>query len=431
MSKAEKLAIVLNMSKLNKNSFLAVICALESKKGTGNIPVYFLDTDETKSKAEFSKLVGKYEKIFFMWSFSSFAVNRILKSAKGLKESVPDNIVFIAGGPHPSGDPIGTVRAGFDYVIIGEGERTVCDLAKCISKGGDISKVKGVGFLRDGKFVYAGRQDPIDLNDYPSYPKKHRLIGPLEITRGCPWGCRYCQTSYLFGRVPRHRSIIEVEKYAKKLKSNGMKDIRFVTPNALSYGSPDGKMVNMEAIEALLKSVKKILGKDCRIFFGSFPSEVRPDQVTKEALNLLKKYCNNNNLIIGAQSGSERMLRHIGRGHTVKDIENAVKLAVGNGFDVNVDFIFGLPGERKEDKKKTLKLMEDLIAMGSMIHGHSFMPLPGTPFSKEKPAMFGPEDTKRLKKLESRKKLYGSWENQVSEKKTLLQNGPKNAIIKV
>ncbi len=191
-----------------------------------------------------------------------------------------------------------------------------------------------------------------------------------------------------------------------------MKDIRVVTPNAFSYGSPDGKVVNLEAIEGLLKSVKKILGKDCRIFFGSFPSEVRPEQVSRETLGLLKKYCNNNNLIIGAQSGSQRVLDLIGRGHKVEDIYRATMLAVEKGFKVNLDFIFGLPGENGKDKEKTFRAIKDLSEMGAYIHGHMFMPLPGTPFSKERPGKLGREDIKRLKKMETEKTLYGSWENQ-------------------
>lgn len=414
MSELEKLAIVLNLNKFNKNSFIAVICALETEKEAGNIPMYLMDLNEKDRKNELSDFAKKYEKMIFMWSFSSFIADNVFESMKYLKKKLPKNIIFIAGGPHPSGDPIGTLRAGFDYTIIGEGEKTVCDLIKCVINDADFFKVRGIGFLRDEKFIYTGKQELIDLNDYPSFPEKHRMIGPLEITRGCPWGCRYCQTSYLFGRIPRHRSIAEVEKYAEKLRSNGMRDIRFVTPNALSYGSLDGKTVNLTAVEDLLKSVKKILGKESRIFFGSFPSEVRPEQVTKEALNLLKKYCNNNNLIIGAQSGSQRILDRIRRGHNVEDTRIAVKLAIENGFDVKVDFIFGLPGEKKADREKTYVLMEEFINMGATIHGHVFMPLPGTPFSKEKPADLEAEDVGRLKKMEAQKKLYGSWENQIS-----------------
>lgn len=415
MSKTEKVAIVLNMNKFNKNSFIAITCALETEKETENIPIYFMDLNERDCKKELSSLAKKYEKMIFMWSFSSFIADNIFESMNDLKKELPKNIIFIAGGPHPSGDPIGTLRAGFDFAIIGEGEKTVFDLIKCVMDDADFSKVKGIGSLRDGKFIYTGKQELIDLNNYLSFSKKHRMIGPLEITRGCPWGCRYCQTSYLFGRIPRHRNIAEVEKYVKKLRSNGMRDIRFVTPNALSYGSPDGKTVNLIAIGELLRSVKKILGKESRIFFGSFPSEVRPEQVTKKALDLIKKYCNNSNLIIGAQSGSQRVLDRIRRGHDVEDTKFAVKLAIENGFDVNIDFIFGLPGEKKADREKTYHLMEELINIGATIHGHAFMPLPGTPFSREMPAMLGTEGIKRLKKLESKKKLYGSWESQQSK----------------
>ncbi|MFZ2970696.1 MAG: radical SAM protein, partial [Minisyncoccia bacterium] len=124
-------------------------------------------------------------------------------------------------------------------------------------------------------------------------------------------------------------------------------------------------------------------------------------------------HCNNDNLRIGAQSGSQRILDLIGRGHSVEDVERAVSLAVKNGFNVNVDLIFGLPGEDTGDREKTFCLMEKLIEMGATIHAHAFMPLPGTPFSHQEPAVLDADTRKRLKKLEAEKKIYGSWENQI------------------
>jgi len=155
------------------------------------------------------------------------------------------------------------------------------------------------------------------------------------------------------------------------------------------------------------------LGKDCRIFLGSFPSEVRPEQVSDEALNLFKKYCNNDYLIIGAQSGSQRILNSIGRGHKVEDIYRAAKISVENGFKTSLDFMFGLPRENRKDREKTFEVIEDLIRAGGYVHGYIFAPLPVTPFAEESPEKLNGSDRKRLKKLEAAKKLYGNWGNHV------------------
>lgn len=71
------------------------------------------------------------------------------------------------------------------------------------------------------------------------------------------------------------------------------------------------------------------------------------------------------------------------RGHSVEDIYNAVELTIKNNLEINVDFIFGLPGEKPEDISLTIKMMKELAAKGARIHAHTFIPLPQTPFSQK------------------------------------------------
>ncbi len=113
-----------------------------------------------------------------------------------------------------------------------------------------------------------------------------------------------------------------------------------------------------------------------RIFIGSFPSEIRPEYISGETLNIVLKYADNDNLVIDAQSVSQRMLDLYRRGHNVEDILRGVRLALETGLKANVDLIFGLPGETLQDMEKTTDLMQQLITLGARVHGHTFMPLP-------------------------------------------------------
>jgi len=180
----------------------------------------------------------------------------------------------------------------------------------------------------------------------------------------------------------------------------------------------------LTAIEALLSAIRKTVGKEGRVFFGSFPSEVRPEHVSKESLELLKKYIDNDNLIIGGQSGSDDVLQTSRRGHDVQSIVNAVDLAVKAGFIPNVDFLFGLPGETSEDVKATMQLAEKLTAMGAKIHNHTFMPLPGTPFSQQAPGNIDKTTQRQLVLLTSQGKAYGQWQQQMEIAKQLAQRNP-------
>ncbi|MFN4132671.1 MAG: TIGR04013 family B12-binding domain/radical SAM domain-containing protein, partial [Caldimicrobium sp.] len=236
---------------------------------------------------------------------------------------------------------------------------------------------------------------------------------PIEITRGCPFLCKYCQTPRLFGVKVRHRSIEKILFYDEALLKKGIRDLRFITPNAFAYGSSDGKTLNLEALNLLLSELHKLTQiYNGRIFFGSFPSEVRPEHVNEETINLIKNYCANDNLVIGAQTGSEKMLEYLARGHTVEDVRRAVKLILKAGLKAKVDFIFGLPGESEDTLKETLSFMEELAHLGAIIHAHTFLPLPQTPFMKKTPGNLSPEILNFIKKYLPKGQIFGNWEKQ-------------------
>lgn len=184
---------------------------------------------------------------------------------------------------------------------------------------------------------------------------------------------------------------------------------RFISPNAFSYGSEDGKNINYEKLESLLSRIRTLVGKKGKIFFGSFPSEVRPEHINHDTIKILKQYADNDNLVIGAQSGSQRVLDYIQRGHDIESIYQAVEATYQAGLKVNVDFIFGLPGENDEDILSTLKVIKDLNKSGARIHAHTFIPLPQTPFKNEKASKINPALRKELNKLCSKGIIYGEW----------------------
>jgi len=224
------------------------------------------------------------------------------------------------------------------------------------------------------------------------------MMAPIEITRGCPHSCGFCQTPRLFGRRMRHRSIEKIVRYAK------YRDVRFISPNALAYGS-DGLTPRLDKVERLLSSLK---GK--RIFFGTFPCEVRPEFVSEEALELISRYCHNTHICMGAQSGSDRVLKLLQRGHDTTDVYRAVELCVESGFKPIVDMIFGLPFEREEDEEKSLEMVRWITSKGGLIRAHKFIPLPGTPLEHHTPHPISDKVRKVLGKLALKGKVKGRWE---------------------
>jgi len=150
-------------------------------------------------------------------------------------------------------------------------------------------------------------------------------------------------------------------------------------------------------------------------FLGSFPSEVRPEALTPRAAEIIARYCGNDNLVIGAQSGSERLLQRMARGHTVADVLRAVAITQAAGLRANVDIILGLPGETAEDRRQTLALVETLASRGARIHSHTFMPLPGAAWAHEPAGTIDRETERLLGSLALQGRQYGSWQKQAQQ----------------
>ncbi|AEH50456.1 TIGR04013 family B12-binding domain/radical SAM domain-containing protein [Pseudothermotoga thermarum] len=324
------------------------------------------------------------------YSFMSFDVDWVKKEVETLKAK---GYKVIAGGPHVTAAARDCIKLGFDAVFLGDGEKNLLD------------------FLlgKDNK-IFDGITDRVNLDDYPPFCADMNLFMPIEITRGCPFSCAYCATPLISGRKPRHRSVESIVYYSKLGVEKGKYIVRFISPNAFGYGSKDGITPNPPLVDELLFSLKKVGIRE--IYFGTFPSDVRPESVTDEMMKVIKKYVNNKSIKIGAQSGSDEILKKIKRGHDSKKVFEAVEIILQNGFQPSVDFIFGFPFETDEDRKQTLEMIKKLIKVGCKIHAHTFMPLPGTALAKSGPAVVPEWLKKELGRLSFKGLLDGFWQKQ-------------------
>jgi B12-binding domain/radical SAM domain protein len=414
-------SIVFYYRKTGKYAMNVLAGALNSRATTCYIPLYFPKTHQQLIETCKARMADS-AKVIVLWSFYSPDFNKIHRELQGIKQFLrEDSIVHIAGGVHATAEPLDTLKAGFDYVAVGEGEQIIVDLATALLNHESLNEVKGMAYLDQDSMVKNSKGATIDLNAFPACAPRYRKFGPIEITRGCIYGCKFCQTPFVNKARFRHRSVDNIITAVSAMKTNGMRDYRFISPTSLSYGSYD-ESVNLSAIEALLSAIRKTVGKQGRIFFGSFPSEVRPEHVSEESLALLKQYIDNDNLIIGGQSGSDQVLQTSRRGHDVHSIIRAVELSVQAGFTPNVDFLFGLPGETPADVNATLQLAEKLTLLGAKIHNHTFMPLPGTPFSQQAPGDIDQNTQRQLVLLTSQGKAYGKWQQQMEIAKQLARH---------
>jgi B12-binding domain/radical SAM domain protein len=363
--------------------------------------------------------------ILVLWSFYSPDADAMAAELAAVRAATPERaaprVLHIAGGVHATAEPQHTLDSGWDLCAIGEGESTILALVEALRDGGELTGVPGLAVRdHDGVALRTPQAPQLPLDAFPSFPSGRRHVGPVELTRGCRYTCRFCQTPFMFGGRFRHRSVARVREHVRRIVSYGLRDVRFITPTSLSYGA-DGPEPDLGAVAELLAGVRAELPPHGRIFFGSFPSEVRPEHVTPEAMRLLRRYVANDNIIIGAQSGSDAVLAAAGRGHGTGPVRDAVRIAVSHGFRPNVDFIFGMPGEGADDQRASLALADELTGMGARIHAHTFMPLPGTPWRDASPAFIPVSTMRELDQLALRGSSYGHWRKQAEHSARLAE----------
>ena len=363
--------------------------------------------------------------VLVLWSFYSPDADAMAAELAAVRAATPEaaaeRVLHIAGGVHATAEPQHVLDSGWDLCAIGEGESTILALVNALREDRELTSVPGLAVSdHDGVALRTPAAPQLPLDAFPSFPSGRRHVGPVELTRGCRYTCRFCQTPFMFGGRFRHRSVASVREHVRRIVSYGLRDVRFITPTALSYGS-FGPEPDLDAVAELLSGVRAELPSHGRIFFGSFPSEVRPEHVTPEAMRLLRQYVGNDNIIIGAQSGSDRILAAAVRGHGTAAVRDAVRIAAEHGFRPNVDFIFGMPGESAEDQRASLSLAAELTDLGARIHAHTFMPLPGTPWRDASPAFIPLSMMRELDQLALRGSSYGHWRKQAEHSARLAE----------
>ncbi len=318
-------------------------------------------------------------------------------------------VPVVVGGPHAEGAYWQLLRLGVYAAVVGDGENAVAGLAEALLGERDLRDVPNIAYSPEPGVFRVTRIEHVDLDDYEPFHAGLSLYPPIEIMRGCPYRCRFCQVPWLFKARVRFRSPGRVAEAARAYVSAGRRRIRFIAPIGFAYMSEKPGQPNPGAIEELLRGVREAGGMP---FLGSFPSETRPEYVAPEVLRVVKRYAANRRISVGLQSGSNRVLRLVDRGHTVEEALEAIELVLSHGFTPVVDIIFGLPGEEEEDVQATVEVMESLAARGARLRLHTFLPLPGTPLARARPRPLHPLYRRAVRRLLGRGVLEGDWEDQ-------------------
>ncbi len=196
----------------------------------------------------------------------------------------------------------------------------------------------------------------------------------LKIQEGCNDFCTYCIVPYARG-PSRSRPVEDILSEARALVKKGYKEIILTGTHIGLFGQDleEGK-VNLPHVVKMLTQIEGLIR--LRI------SSLEPHDVTPELVHCLRfpQVCNH--LHLPLQSGSDKVLKKMGRRYDVKTFLNIVAdvRKVRPDIGLTADIIVGFPGETEKDFQDTLEVIKQVKF--SRLHVFRFSARPGTPAYK-------------------------------------------------
>jgi tRNA-2-methylthio-N6-dimethylallyladenosine synthase len=207
---------------------------------------------------------------------------------------------------------------------------------------------------------------------FDALPTERRPTGVtafLTIQEGCDKFCTFCVVPYTRGAEwSRPPEAIEAE--ARSLAEQGVREVTLLGQNVNAYDDRSGG-----GLAALARRLAKIPGLDRIRYTTSHPRDMDEALIAAHGeVEALMPY-----LHLPVQSGSDRILRAMNRGHTAASYVRLIERirAARPDMAISSDFIVGFPGERDEDFEATLQLMRDVGYASAFSFKYSRRP--GTP----------------------------------------------------
>jgi tRNA-2-methylthio-N6-dimethylallyladenosine synthase len=194
----------------------------------------------------------------------------------------------------------------------------------------------------------------------------------VNIIKGCDKFCSFCVVPFTRGRE-KSREAEEIYSEIRQLVDRGAKEIILLGQNVNAYGKRG--MNHPVPFHELLYRVAEIPGLSRLRFTTSYPRDFTPELILAyRDLDILM-----NHLHLPVQSGNDRILNDMRRGHTAREYLDLVSelKSEAPGIALSTDIIVGYPGETESEFQDTLKLMEQVGFSSSFMFSYS--PRPGTP----------------------------------------------------
>jgi len=249
-------------------------------------------------------------------------------------------------------------KSKVNFVVRNEPELIVLDLVKTLAEQGDVSRVAGISYIKDGRVINnppAERNRNLDALPIPAYDMlpmdKYRytfgdIPQPFSIilsSRGCPFNCTYClkvmMDKFYITRSPE--SVLAEIKYL--VNNFGVKGIYF----------QDWEFVIDKA--RVRKICDLLIEEKIDIKWGC---NARVSDLDEELLIKMKQAgCVRIN--VGFESGSQKVLDKADKKTTMEQTKKCVDILKRHGIVIGLYSIINLPGEDKQTIRETEKFLAD------------------------------------------------------------------------
>jgi radical SAM superfamily enzyme YgiQ (UPF0313 family) len=306
------------------------------------------------------------------WVCPNTELEPFLHAVAAVKSAVGRVVVV---GVHGTVRPLQMLKATDAYaVVVGEPEGTMVELATT----GQRENTRGVAYLHNGSLVQAEQRPLLDLATLPMPAMdllpldryRYEVLGDrlmiLEATRGCPHSCTFCMRAMYGGRAFRKKPTAQVCRELREavqthsVKSIYLMDIEFTIDRA-------GALAVCDCLEDLDRDIR-------------WCCQTRADSLDTDLVSRMKETgCR---LVhFGVESGNDRILKRIGKGETTDQIEHGVRMVQKAGMETACFFMFGFPGETRQEMEETIRFAQKLAPTYASFH--VVEPYPETPLARE------------------------------------------------
>ncbi len=314
-------------------------------------------------------------------SATTISIHNAARIAARVKVLAPGTTVTV-GGPHVSAVPERTLATfpGFDYGIVGEGERSYLDLIARIDAGGDPRGVEGLVY-RDGDAVRDNPRaaylegDELDAlpepawDLVPDFPLRFQPnvfnyratpVASVVTSRGCPFSCTFCDRS-TSGRKGRYHSVAYVVAMCRRLERLGVRHVLFYD---------DLFTVRRERVVELCE---RFIAERFRF---TWSCNSHPNLLDGRTLRLMRR-AGCWQIAYGVESGSQRVLDLVKHEVRIPRMLETLRETRAAGIRVKGLLMMAHPTEDEASLEATIRFLA--TAPLDLAQVTKFTPYPGTP----------------------------------------------------